>query len=79
MVDNTFLTPYFCKPLDFGADIVVYSMAKYMNGHSDVIMGAATTNNDELFARLRAQQIGKVTVTHTNTQCTIYWNCAIAS
>lgn len=59
VVDNTFLTPYFCKPLKYGADIVVYSLAKYMNGHSDVIMGGAVTNNDDLYNRLKAQQIGK--------------------
>ncbi|GBP37505.1 Cystathionine gamma-lyase [Eumeta japonica] len=41
VVDNTFLTSYLQRPLDFGADIVMYSLTKYMNGHSDVIMGAA--------------------------------------
>ncbi|XP_061709091.1 cystathionine gamma-lyase [Cydia pomonella] len=56
VVDNTFLTPYLQRPLDFGADVVVYSLTKYMNGHSDVIMGAAVVNNDELAARLRFLQ-----------------------
>lgn len=36
VVDNTFLTPYLQRPLDLGADIVAYSLTKYMNGHSDV-------------------------------------------
>ncbi|CAB3256447.1 unnamed protein product [Arctia plantaginis] len=56
VVDNTFLTPYLQKPLDFGIDIVVYSLTKYMNGHSDVIMGAATLNDDDLATRLRFLQ-----------------------
>lgn len=52
VVDNTFLTPYLQKPLEMGADIAVYSMTKYMNGHSDVIMGAVTTNDEELGNRI---------------------------
>jgi len=51
-VDNTFLTPFFQKPLDFGADLVVYSLTKYMNGHSDVLMGAVVTKDLELKNRL---------------------------
>lgn len=53
IVDNTFLTPYLQRPLDFGADIVVYSLTKYMNGHTDVIMGAAVVNDDELAEKLK--------------------------
>lgn len=59
VVDNTFLTPYLQRPLEFGADIVVYSVTKYLNGHSDVIMGAAVVKNDELAERLRFLQMGK--------------------
>lgn len=44
VVDNTFLTPYYQRPLQLGADLVVYSLTKYMNGHSDVVMGAITLN-----------------------------------
>ena len=55
-VDNTFLTSYFQRPLDLGADIAVYSLTKYMNGHSDVIMGAVTTNNEDVEKRLRFLQ-----------------------
>jgi cystathionine gamma-lyase len=51
-VDNTFLTPYFQKPLEFGADLVVYSLTKYMNGHSDVLMGAIVTSRTELKDKL---------------------------
>ncbi|KYM93827.1 PREDICTED: putative cystathionine gamma-lyase 2 [Cyphomyrmex costatus] len=56
VVDNTFLTCYFQKPLDLGADIVMYSLTKYMNGHSDVIMGAAITRRDDLAQKLRFNQ-----------------------
>jgi len=51
-VDNTFLTSYFQQPLTLGADLVVYSLTKYMNGHSDVLMGAIVTNSDDLQSRL---------------------------
>ncbi|CAD1480566.1 unnamed protein product, partial [Heterotrigona itama] len=52
VVDNTFLTSYFQKPLNLGADIVHYSVTKYVNGHSDVIMGAIVTNRNDLWERL---------------------------
>ena len=52
VVDNTFATPVFQKPLLLGADIVMHSMTKYLNGHSDVIGGIAITNSDDLAERL---------------------------
>lgn len=52
VVDNTFLSPYVQNPLDHGADIVVHSVTKYINGHSDVVMGAAAFNSEELKERL---------------------------
>ncbi|KAF2118502.1 cystathionine gamma-lyase-like protein [Lophiotrema nucula] len=52
VVDNTFLSPYVQNPLDHGADIVVHSVTKYINGHSDVVMGVAAFNSPELFDRL---------------------------
>ncbi|KAI9341160.1 Cys/Met metabolism PLP-dependent enzyme-domain-containing protein [Obelidium mucronatum] len=52
VVDNTFMSPYFQNPLNLGADIVVHSVTKYINGHSDVVMGVAVTNSDPLFKRL---------------------------
>lgn len=58
IVDNTFLTPYLQKPLDFGADMSMYSLTKYMNGHSDVIMGAVVLNDDDLEKKLRFLQNG---------------------
>jgi len=56
VVDNTFLSSYFQRPLELGADIVMYSLTKYMNGHTDVIMGAACTNSEDLHDRLRFLQ-----------------------
>jgi len=52
-VDNTFATPYFQKPLDLGADIVIHSTTKYLGGHSDVVGGAIVTNNADLFKQIR--------------------------
>lgn len=50
-VDNTFMSPYFQNPLDFGIDIVNHSSTKYINGHSDVIGGCLITSNDEYAER----------------------------
>lgn len=52
VVDNTFCSPYLQNPVDFGADIVMHSATKYINGHSDVVMGILCTNSDELNERL---------------------------
>jgi cystathionine gamma-lyase len=52
VVDNTFLSPYFQNPLDLGADIVVHSTTKYLNGHSDVVGGCAVVNDDAIASRL---------------------------
>jgi cystathionine beta-lyase/cystathionine gamma-synthase len=56
VVDNTFATPYFQKPLNLGADIVVHSTTKYINGHSDVIGGAVVLNNSELAEKIKFYQ-----------------------
>jgi O-succinylhomoserine (thiol)-lyase len=53
VVDNTFLSPYFQKPFEFGADIVVHSTTKYINGHSDVVGGAIVYARKELEERGR--------------------------
>jgi cystathionine beta-lyase len=55
-VDNTFSTPYLQTPMDLGADIVMYSLTKYMAGHSDTVMGALVVNTDELHQRLSFYQ-----------------------
>ena len=51
-VDNTFMTPYLQQPLALGADIVVHSTTKYLNGHSDVVGGAVVVNDADLRERL---------------------------
>lgn len=56
VVDNTFMSSYFQKPLNLGADIVIHSVTKYMNGHSDVVGGVLATNNDQLYADLKFMQ-----------------------
>lgn len=52
VVDNTFASPYLQNPIDLGADIVMHSVTKYIAGHSDVVMGALVTNNEELYKQL---------------------------
>jgi len=53
VVDNTFATPFFQRPLDYGADIVYHSTTKYLNGHSDMIGGIAITRDDQIAERLQ--------------------------
>ena len=53
IVDNTFATPIFQRPLELGADIVWHSSTKYLNGHSDMIGGIAVTSHEELATRLQ--------------------------
>jgi cystathionine beta-lyase/cystathionine gamma-synthase len=56
VVDNTFCTPYFQQPLELGADMVVHSTTKYINGHSDVVGGAVVTNAPRLSERIAFHQ-----------------------
>ncbi len=62
VVDNTFLSPYFQRPLELGADVVSYSATKYLGGHSDVLAGALTTNNKQIADRIYLQQNATGTV-----------------
>lgn len=55
-VDNTFASPYFQRPLEFGADIVVHSTTKYLSGHSDIIGGAIATSNNDVYQDLKFYQ-----------------------
>ena len=55
-VDNTFMSPYFQKPLGLGADLAVHSTTKYINGHSDSIGGAIMLSNEESFNKLKFSQ-----------------------
>jgi len=56
VVDNTFVSPYFQRPLELGADIVVHSTTKYLGGHSDVIGGAIITSNQEAWKLIKFYQ-----------------------
>jgi cystathionine gamma-lyase len=53
LVDNTFSSPFFQRPFEFGADIIYHSTTKYLNGHSDMIGGIAIVNDDDLATRLQ--------------------------
>jgi len=56
IVDNTFLTPYFQRPLELGADVVIHSASKYLSGHNDLVCGLVVANNPELGERIRFVQ-----------------------
>lgn len=56
VVDNTFATPILQRPLEWGADIVIHSATKYLNGHSDVISGVAVVNDNALAHTLKYLQ-----------------------
>jgi cystathionine gamma-synthase len=56
VVDNTFASPYFQRPLQLGADAVVHSTTKYLGGHSDVVGGAVVMNSKEMFETLKFHQ-----------------------
>lgn len=57
VVDNTFLTSYLQRPLELGADVVMYSMSKFANGHSDIVMGSVVTNNEKFYETLKYFQV----------------------
>jgi cystathionine gamma-lyase len=71
VVDNTFMSPYFQRPLELGADIVVHSTTKYINGHSDIVGGAAVTANDQLAERIGffSNSIGSIQATFDSFLC----------
>jgi len=56
VVDNTFASPYFQSPLALGADVVIHSTTKYIGGHSDVVGGAALTNDREIYDTIKFHQ-----------------------
>jgi cystathionine gamma-lyase len=56
VVDNTFMTPYFQQPLTLGAHVVVHSVTKYINGHSDCLMGMICTNSAGIYKKLKSLQ-----------------------
>jgi len=53
VIDNTFATPYFLRPVEYGVDLVVHSTTKYLNGHCDVVGGAVVTTTDELTQKVQ--------------------------
>lgn len=53
IADNTFMSPYFCNPIDFGADIVIHSGTKYLAGHNDTLAGFVVVKNKEIADKLR--------------------------
>jgi cystathionine beta-lyase/cystathionine gamma-synthase len=52
VVDNTFATPYFQRPIELGAEVVIHSTTKYLNGHSDMVGGATITTREDISERL---------------------------
>jgi len=56
VVDNTFASPYFQRPLQLGADLVVHSTTKYLGGHSDVVGGAVVVNSKDIYQTLKFHQ-----------------------
>jgi len=71
MVDNTFMSPYFQRPLSLGADMVLHSSTKYINGHSDLIGGVVITDDPELAQQLQfmANAVGGVQATFDAWLC----------
>ncbi len=53
VMDNTFATPYFLRPIEYGIDLVVHSTTKYLNGHCDVVGGALVTSSESLAERIQ--------------------------
>jgi cystathionine gamma-lyase len=70
-VDNTYASPYFQRPLELGADLVLHSTTKYVNGHSDLVGGAVVTNDEALAQRLKfiANAAGAVQSTFDAFMC----------
>ena len=56
IVDNTFMTPYLQRPLDFGVDIVIHSATKFLSGHHDLLAGVAVTNDEKLAEKIQFAQ-----------------------
>jgi len=55
-IDNTFMGPIFCQPIDFGADVVLYSATKYIGGHSDIVAGSAC-GSSEIIKRIKTMRV----------------------
>jgi methionine-gamma-lyase len=57
VVDNTFCSPYLQKPLDLGADVVLHSVTKFINGHADIVGGVIVTKGPELYKKIRHSMV----------------------
>ncbi|HQA87339.1 MAG TPA: aminotransferase class I/II-fold pyridoxal phosphate-dependent enzyme [Bacteroidales bacterium] len=57
VVDNTFCSPYLQKPLALGADVVLHSVTKFINGHADIVGGVIVTKNEELYKKIRHSMV----------------------
>jgi len=57
VVDNTFSSPYLQKPLDLGADVVLHSLTKFINGHADIVGGALVAKDPEIYQKLRKTMV----------------------
>jgi len=57
VVDNTFSSPYLQKPLDFGADVVLHSVTKFINGHADIVGGVIVTKDPGLYKKIRHSMV----------------------
>ncbi len=70
-VDNTFMSPYFQRPLEFGADLVVHSTTKYINGHSDIVGGVIVVDRPDLAEKLAflSNSMGPVASTFDSFMC----------
>jgi cystathionine gamma-lyase len=70
-VDNTFASPYFQRPIEVGADIVLHSTTKYINGHSDLVGGVVITDDDAIAAELKflANAVGGIQSTFDAYLC----------
>lgn len=71
VVDNTFMSPYFQKPLDLGADIVMHSTTKFINGHSDVVGGAMVTSRSDIAEKIQflTNSMGGIQATFDSFLC----------
>jgi len=57
VVDNTFCSPYLQKPLDLGADVVLHSITKFINGHADIVGGVIVTKEEEIYLKIRHSMV----------------------
>lgn len=57
VVDNTFSSPYLQRPIEFGADVVIHSLTKFINGHADIVGGIVVAKDEQMYKKLRSTMI----------------------